>query len=286
MTRTVLVGIVLLTGCDRGEARRDSRPGVGVTTSYLECAVRDLAPDGFRIVRMLPPGGCPGHFDVTPKMVDNLRDSAVLLRFDFQVALDTKLDRLETEGLKIIPVPVSDGMSKPETYGAMVECVCRALSERWPERATGFASRLEAVRRRLAALEKACQEQVAGAGLKGKNVLCSKHQEAFCRWLGLSVAGTFPRGEEARISEYVESLAKGETGRVELVVGNLQEGTRVAQVLSARLGARMVVFSNFPSMAGNQMTFDDLFWSNVGALVGGAGSRPATTSSPTEVPKS
>ncbi len=277
--RTAVVGLLILTGCDRGARVDGGRPAVGVTTSYLECAVCDVAPGRFRIVRLLPPGGCPGHFDVTPKMIDRLRGSALLLRFDFQESLDAKLERLKASGLTVMPVPIKEGMTIPETYECVCRTVCDALCKRWPAEAPAFRSRLEAIARRLDRLSDEGRRRVAAAGLGGTKVLSSAHQSAFCTWLDLKVVGTYPRGEAALISEITETLENGQQGRVKLVVGNLQEGLRVAQRLSGHLGVPMVVFSNFPSMAENQKTFDDLFWANVGALVTAAGLPPATRTS-------
>ena len=264
-----------VSGCGRdGQAVGDA-PCVGVTTSYIECAVRDLAPDRFRIVRLLPPGGCPGHFDVTPKMIEDLRGAGMLFRFDFQRSLDAKLERLKAFGLEIVPVPAGEGMGLPGTYERVCQAVCEALSQRWPAEASRFRSRLASVRPRLGRLGNQCRRRIKKAGLTGTKVLSSGHQEGFCKWLGLRVVGTIPRGEAARISELTEGLEKGETEHVKLVVGNLQEGPRVARTLAKRLGVRLVVFSNFPSMARDQMTFDDLVRWNVGALVGSV-SRPSS----------
>jgi ABC-type Zn uptake system ZnuABC Zn-binding protein ZnuA len=265
----VVVAISMLGGCGRERTAPDGAPRVGVTTSYLECAVRDLTPKEmpFRIVRLLPPGGCPGHFDVTPRMIDDLRGSRILFRFDFQAALDAKLGRLEAAGLTVVPIPVGDGMAVPATYAAACQAICQALSKLWPAEAVQFRSRLAAVRPRLDRLGRQCRQQVARAGLGGTKVLCSEHQTAFANWLGLAVVGTFPRGEAARFSEFVDSLTRGQEGHVKLVVANLQEGDRMARALAERLGVRMVPFSNFPSMAPGQQTFDELVQANVSALV-------------------
>jgi len=267
-------------GCHRADEPADALPRVGVTASYIECAVRDLAPEQFGIIRLLPPGGCPGHFDVTPRMIDSLRGSALLFRFDFQGSLDAKLERMRAAGLEVVAVSPGGGLSIPETYETTCKVVCEALSARWPARASAFASRLASVRRRLGELRDRCREQIAAAGLKGTKALCSGHQEAFCRWLGLDVAGTFPRGEDSRISEYANCIETGRKHRVTTIVANQQEGTRVAEKLSKQLGVRLVVFSNFPSMAEDQTTFDQLCWANVEALVGAATSAPATASEP------
>lgn len=265
----IVVGTSVLAGCRREEVDGQStgKPSVGVTTSYLECAVRDVAGDDLRIVRMLPPGGCPGHFDITPRMIDRLRKSAILFRFDFQESLDAKLERLKGPGLGVAAIPTRDGLCLPDSYGEICQAVREALSKRWPERASTYASALASARTMLDKLSDDCRAQVERAGLVGTKVLSSRRQEAFTRWLGLDVVGTYPRGEESRISQIVESLATGRKGHVKIVIANLQEGTRLAQNLADRLGARLVVFSNFPAMERGEETFDGLVRINVSRLV-------------------
>ncbi len=277
-----------LGGCQRQEEAGGSEWTAAVTTSYIEAALRDVAGDDIRIVRLLPPGSCPGHFDVTPRMIDSLRGSGLLLRFDFQQGLEDRLERLKSAGLEVIAVPSGAGLCVPETYESTCRAVRDALIETWPDRAEHFRTRFEATKLRLADLGREVHEQIRSADLHEAKVLCSRHQEAFCRWLGLDVVGTFPRGEDARIAEVIERIKQGKAQHVQFVVATFQEGLRVARRLADQIGTPMAVFSNFPSMAENQRTFDDLVWSNVGALIEAAKSAsagaPATSTGPSTLP--
>lgn len=274
-----LIVLFELTGCgeDKSAPSATDQQALAVTTSMIECACRDVGGDAFQIVRMLPPGGCPGHFDISPRMIDRLRDAALLFRFDFQGGLDDQLDRLVERGLTIVEIAPGGGLLCPESYVTICRQVCDALSKRWPDRAEVFRKRLDRTERRITKLAEQGRRHIAETGLVGAKVLASEHQKAFCTWLGLDVVGTFPRGELARISEVLDSLTAAQTGHVKLVVGNLQEGTRVSDTLADRLGVPTVVFSNFPTMAENQRAFDDLFWMNVGALVRSPASQPTST---------
>ncbi len=105
---------------------------------------------------------------------------------------------------------------------------------------------------------------------QGAPVVASGHQAAFCQALGLRVVATFTGGDEQSIARLSELLERGDEAGVRLVVANLQEGPQLAEPLAQRFGARPVVFSNFPSMAEEQDTFDELVESNVRALTDGA----------------
>jgi zinc transport system substrate-binding protein len=267
----LLAAMAWVSGCQKSGPESRTQRCVAVTTSYLECAVTDLARGGVRVLRMLPPGGCPGHFDVTPGMIDKLRGSALLFRFDFQNPLDEKLTRLKDSGLTVIALSQCEGLCVPETYETGCQTICQALSRRWPDSADAYNARMAEVRRRLERLREVSRHRVQQAHLTGSKVLASEHQAAFCRWLGLEVVASLPRGEEARISQVLDSLHSAHAGHVKLVVANLQEGDRVARTFALRLGVPLVVFSNFPDMTGTQRTFDDLVRANVDALLAASG---------------
>jgi len=266
---SVLMAAMLSGGCDRHGQTTTDRPCIGVTTSYIECAVNDLTGGRMRIVRVMPPGGCPGHFDISPGTLGQLRDAAMLFRFDFQSALDSKLERLRQGGLKIVPVPAGDGLCIPENYGDVCRVVCEALSERWPSQAPDYRTALSKTQHRLEALGTRLRREVAHAGLTGAKVLSSHHQAAFCQWLGLDVVGRITADQLTRLSSLSQNLTTGQWDRVRCVIANRQEGDRPARTLAERLHARCVVFSNFPSMEPGQQTFDDLVRANLEALLKG-----------------
>jgi zinc transport system substrate-binding protein len=260
----------LLPGCSHDGPSEPDRPCIAVTTSYIECAVADVAGAGFRIVRLLPPGGCPGHFDVTPGTIDHLRQTPLLFRFHFQEALDAKIERLGQTGLNVVPLRVSDGLSIPATYRTICEAVCEALCREWPTDAAPFRRRLSETQARLTRLTDECRDSVRQSQYLRTKVLASGRQAAFCEWLGLEVAARISDGEASRLSELSRNLANGRKEQIRLVIANQQEGDQLARSLARQLRVPWVVFSNFPSMEPGQQTFDDLVRANVTALLQGA----------------
>jgi ABC-type Zn uptake system ZnuABC Zn-binding protein ZnuA len=104
------------------------------------------------------------------------------------------------------------------------------------------------------------------AGLGDQRAVCSEHQAAFCRWLGLGVSATFSGSDSATAGQLSRAIEAGESGGAGLVVANRPEGTRVAEALAERLGARVVVLDNFPA-EGSREGFDRLLGKNVRALL-------------------
>lgn len=270
MKRFALISLaILMAGCSAQS--QDPRPVVATTTSYLQCAVVDLAGDRFRVARLLPPGCCPGHFDLSPSMLDKLAGSRLLLRFDFQSALDEKLHRFRDDGLAVAAVASPEGLCLPASYVDVSRSVCEALSEAYPDSAARYRERLAQIENRMNKLAQEMRAAVEQHSLAGARTLASGHQAEFARALGLEVVGTFTGREAAAINELKTCIQAGEKARIRFVVANLQEGVQLAEPLAQRLGADLVVFSNFPSMEGEETTFDALVRRNIAALVEAAG---------------
>ena len=66
---------------------------VAVSSPYLEAAVREVLCRDVPMVRLAGPSMCPGHFDMRPSQISELARCGLLVRFDFQQALDEKLAR-------------------------------------------------------------------------------------------------------------------------------------------------------------------------------------------------
>lgn len=246
-------------------------PGASVaaTNSMLECAAVDLLGDGTSVLRLAEPGMCPGHFDVRPSQVEQLRRSRVLLRLDFQKSLDAKLRGPVEAGLGIAEVRVPGGLCNPESYLVACRQTADALVEAdLLDRVTADA-RLGEIERRIAETADRCRRRVED--LKGTPVVASGHQAAFCRWLGLDVVATFSGADTAGTGQIDLAIRRGEQAGATLVIANLPEGRRVADALAQRLDGQVVVFGNFPALGSRHSSFDDLLGDNVATLVEAAG---------------
>lgn len=252
-------------GCGDGDA-----PGQGyvlaVTNSYLECAVRDLWGRDVAILCLTPPGMCPGHFDISPAQVRQLKNCTLLLRFDFQRGIEDRLARLREQGLDVQQVQPAGGLCVPETYAAVCRQVCQVLSQAHPDRTAEYEARLAAIESRLTTLASQLKAAVAESGMTGAAVLTSNHQAQFARWLGLDPIATFVGSDAETVANIDHCLKKAAGREVRFVIANRQEGTALAQALADRCGARAVVFGNFPETCEQGAGFDRFVQDNVRLL--------------------
>lgn len=266
---SILILAILLNyvGCSSKQRSRE-KPSIGVTTSWLEAAVRDVAGQDVDVVCLLPPGDCPGHFDLSPGMVRRLSRCEILFRFGFQSGVDEKLSGLTSRGLRIVEVVRTDGLCIPDVYLDACGQIADVLGGT-SAAAEELRDRLSTVESRLSGLSASVHRKIEDAGLRGEKVLCSDRQEQFCRWLGLDVAATFPRADDMSSSSLQELLSTAQKSNVRAVIANLQEGRKAADSIAQRLDATVIVFSNFPSKEAAQAGFEELLLDNVRSLIEG-----------------
>jgi len=252
--------------------KADVNAPIIAASPYLEAALRDVLPRDVPLVRLAGPGMCPGHFDMRPSQLTAMARCRFLVRFDFQQSFDAKIRDRTGRPLPALSVHLPGGMCEPETYLAACRqladhCVAAGIIER-----SAAEQRLGEIAQRMKSLAEAVHRQIDDAGIRGMSVLCSGHQAAFCRWLGLRVAAAFSAGDTAGAVEIDQAVKAGEEAGVRLIIANEPEGRQLADALADRLGARVVVLANFPD-PDQQCAFDALVQRNVSALSDGLETR-------------
>ena len=255
----ILTIFLVFAGCAKVD---DNAAEIAVTNSYIQSAVQEFSGNDKNIFCLTSPGMCPGHFDVSPGQIKKLCKCKVLLYFDWQGAIEKSMARVKQQGVEFYAVSSLPGMCLPSSYLQTCKDTFTALVKVYPTEKDSLTKKMEAIEQRLGWLEKQVIEKMAGAELKGEKVICSRHQELFAKWLGLDVVGAFGGADTESISNIQESLDKTQGQKIRFVIANKQEGTDLAKSLADRLGAEVVLFSNFP-----ETNFDELINSNLNQLL-------------------
>jgi zinc transport system substrate-binding protein len=266
----IFLGFSLLSGCN-GESSDVSQPEIAVTNSYLQCVVDDVCDSEIGILSLASPGMCPGHFDISPSQVNQLRKCKILLLFDFQKSVEESLSRLKENGLKTYLVKTSPGLCIPDTYLAACNEVARILSSEHPDRANRFRQQVKKIEERMRKLSMELKAEIEESSSESIKVLASEHQAHFADWLGLETIATFVGSDIETITNINSCLKTAQGQNVEFVIANKQEGTSLANALAERLQAKAVIFSNFPEANISEGGFDSLLRSNVKAILEAAG---------------
>jgi len=257
---------LLVMGCEN-KPGEENRAEIAVTNSYLGCVVRELCGDDTEVLCLAPPGMCPGHFDISPSQVRQLCDCRMLLLFDFQKQVEGTLSRLKEKGLKTAIVKETGGLCVPETYLEVCREVSDILSSEFPERNARYQQRLGVIENDIKDLREELLEKMRQAGISSAKALASNHQADFVSWLGLEPIATFVGSDIETVAGIEHCIKKAKGQDVRFVIANKQEGTALAKALAERLGARAVVFSNFPELSGGAGGFDELLRANVDELL-------------------
>ena len=137
-----LLNLILITawiisaGCSRDSGDSPGALRLGAANSYLECAAHDVLGTPVNFVRLAEPGTCPGHFDLRPSQVSDLRLCRAILRFDFQKSLDERLIDSSTNAPRMIEVSVKGGMCQ----GASYTNACRQIADSLASKRTADAA--------------------------------------------------------------------------------------------------------------------------------------------------
>jgi ABC-type Zn uptake system ZnuABC Zn-binding protein ZnuA len=257
------LSIFAIAGCVNKQETSNA-PVISVTNSWLASAVRDIAGDDITIKHLLPPGSCPGHFDISPREIKRLKQSRILFRFHFQQGLDQKLSRLN---LKTHSITAPEGLSVPESYLIACREICIALSQEFPQKTSFYQQRLQVLEMRMEHLTQQVRREIESNKLIGLRVISSRHQACFCAWLGLEIVARYSGADSTSISEIQKAIKAGEDSGIRLIVANKQEGPQAAHALGQRLKAPLAMLSNFPCMAENERTFEQLVINNTNRII-------------------
>jgi len=222
-----------------------ARPVVVVTTSMGATAVRDLAGDAVDVETLMPPGTCPGQFDLEPRQVRRVQAAALIIRHSMQRFLD---ERFAAAGVREdVSVALSFGgpFTVPSNYARFCEEAAMELSRRVPSLAETVSERLPAIRARAAETEEVIRRDAAG--LAGVRVVAAAYQADFLRWLGIDVVATLPPGDDPAPQALIGAISVGRERGAVLVVGNVQNGRRVPAAVAEAIGVPLVMLSNFPA---------------------------------------
>jgi len=271
MLKTKAAAIVLILGIicqpiytEAKEADQSPTLKIVVTTTVLECAVEDAfrnSSTDIQTARLIPPGGCPGHFDLSPKFLPTLMQADVILHHSFQKNLEEKIEALGIEAENLIAVKKRESLLIPQEYLKLIREIKQKLPKNSPVTSDDIEKIDPVLKTRIENLENSASPW--RKRFKGIKVITSTHQAGFCRWLGFEVTGVMKRMENMTPGR-LRSLMRGDA---QLVVANLQSGTQAGRTISKRKDIPLAIVSNFPKTEGYGRNYRSLFRANLQNII-------------------
>jgi zinc transport system substrate-binding protein len=240
-------------------------------SSLIADIIQDIADGKLTAYTLIPPGMCPGHYDVKPSDVERLANSEVLIIHNWQQNMKNISDLVEAADnpdlvIKVIDVP--DMPMVPQIQAETTDKVAQALGEIDPENDAYYQEKATERTQAILAKGEEVQDKLQAANVSGINVLCVEYQAGFAEWAGFNVTDTYGRPEDLSVADVEELVVEAKEAGVALVIDNLQSGaTSNSETMAQDIEAIQVTISNFPGGFENTETWEKAIDKNVDLLL-------------------
>jgi len=206
----------------------------------------------YSIEAILPPGQCPGHYDVKLSDIEKVQRADLVISFRAMHFME------KANGSNRL-VMDNDGRNwmAPDFHILGLSRMADELALRFPADRHEIMKRKKAAVRLIRAEAKKLRQKAEQAGLSGCAVLASSLQKEPLEWMGLRVSGTYGRPESMSARDVVRLVRIGRDERVIAVVDNLQSGPDTGKRIAETLDRPHIVLSNFPSERGYLATLQE-----------------------------
>jgi len=262
---TLFLGIVIvfitLMELSAGYAEKadagKSKPHYTIVTSdtiLSSMAAALLPPDRYTVEAILPPGQCPGHYDVKLSDIEKIKKADLIVVFRGMPFLN----QADMNGRTQLFVD-TDGRNwmAPDSYIYGLNRLADALSLRFPIDRNEISKRKEAASHQVTKEANRLKNQTRRAGFAGKTIIASALQKEPLEWMGFRVVGEYDRPEAMSAKDVVRLLQTGRDRRVVAVVDNLQSGPDTGKSIAETLGRPHVVLTSFPTDRGYLATLKE-----------------------------
>jgi zinc transport system substrate-binding protein len=265
----VLVGIVVavLVLAQHAQPSADIMAG----SSFIANIIQDVADGKLEARTIIPPGVCPGHYDVKPSDIKALANSKPLFIHDYQQNFQNvqgAIEAAENPDLIITVLNVTGNWMVPSVQAQAVDKIAEALGEIDPENAAYYQGNATERAQAILAKGEEVKNRLLEAGVEGVKVICADMQAGFVRWAGFDVVATYGRPEDLSPAQMEELVTEAKEAGVALVIDNLQSGsTTLGAAMEQDIEAIPVTISNFPGGLENTETWEKAIDKNVDLLL-------------------
>jgi zinc transport system substrate-binding protein len=275
MRKRILVGVLSLAvifvtflGC--AESVQPSTD-VMAGSSFIANTVQDVSDGKLEARSIIPPGVCPGHYDVKPSDIEALANSDALIIHNYQQNYQNIVGAIEAAqnpDLIIRVINMTGNWMVPEVQAEGIDRIAQILGEIYPEDAAYYEGNATERIQTVLAYGEEIREALLEAGVIGTKVICAEMQAGFVSWAGFNITATFGRPEDLSPADINQLITEANQAGVVLIIDNLQSG-------SATLGASIeqdveaipVTVSNFPGGLENTETWEKAIDKNIDLLL-------------------
>jgi len=240
-------------------------------SSFITNIIQDVADGKLETRTFIPPGVCPGHYDVKPSDIEALANSKAFFIHNYQQNYENvtgAIKAAENPDLVITIINITGNWMTPPVQAEAVDKIAQALGEIYPENAAYYQG--NATERAQVILAKGVEvkDRLLEAGIGEVKVICAEMQAGFVGWAGFDIVATFGRPEDLSPADVNQVITEAEQAGTALIIDNLQSGS---ETLGASIGedieAIPVTISNFPGGLEDTETWERAIDKNVDLLL-------------------
>ncbi|MGV8057576.1 MAG: hypothetical protein AB2L12_06095 [Smithellaceae bacterium] len=206
-----------------------------------------LPPQRYSVEAILPPGQCPGHYDVKLSDVEKMKKADLNVSFRGMGFIN----KAGQDNIAQLFVDAGErNWMAPNSYIYGLNVLANELSRRFPEDKKAIMTRKKGAIRNVQVETNLFVEKIKRAGIYGYPVIASSMQKEPLEWMGFRVVAEYGRPEAMSAREFVRLAKIGKDQNVIMVVDNLQSGPDAGCGIAETLGVPHVVLTNFPSEKG------------------------------------
>jgi len=249
--------ICLCSIVNGGEPAIQTRSTYSIVASdtILAGMAETLLPRGrYFVEAILPPGQCPGHYDVKLSDIEKIQKADLVLSFRGMPFMG----KIESAGQNGVVFETNGrNWMVPDSYILGMNSMAEELIRRFPADRNEILQRKEEAISHIRAESRILLNKVRQAGLPGQAVLASSMQKEPLEWMGLRVVGVYGRPETISTREVIRLVRLGRKEKVLAVIDNLQSGPDAGRSIAQTLTRPHIVLSNFPSERGYLATLQE-----------------------------
>ncbi len=239
----VLVIVSLLSITSTAHSGED-KPIVVTSTSVLASIVKDLAGDKVRVIYIVSPSMCPGHYDVKPGDVVTISEAKLVLYHGFEPWVKELIEAVNSTGSwSGLLVKIRGSWNTPDSLKKLYIKVAEVLKDKL---GIDVSARLEKCLKEIDNVAKELKNIARENGFENKPVVVMLWQKPFVKYLGFKIVATY--GPPEKLSPKDISIIEDNATKYHaiLVIDNMQSGTEIGSKIAQDIGAVHVVLINFP----------------------------------------
>ena len=277
MRRKILIGVLIaalvgvlvtvLVLAQRAHPSADIMTG----SSFITNIIQDVADGKVEPRTFIPPGMCPGHYDVKPSDIEALANSKAFFIHNYQQNYENitgLIEAVENPDLIITVINITGNWMTPPAQAEAVGKIAQALGEIDPDNAAYYQEKAADREQAILTYGDDVKTELQEAGVEGVKVICAEMQAGFVSWAGFNITATFGRPEDLSPAQIADLIDNAQESGVTLMIDNLQSSsTTLGASMEQDIEAIPVTISNFPGGLENTETWEKAIDKNVDLLL-------------------